>query len=124
MRPYISIFATPSMILRSSGSVGMSLVMWLLGATVAACGTAVFVELGTVCVSCPDYVRCASIDGVSTAQGLPRNGGEKNYLEFIYRRPRFLAITVYATFAILNVRQGSSCVSSCLHACWCSCDNP
>ncbi|KAI0342263.1 APC amino acid permease [Trametopsis cervina] len=75
------IFATPSMILRSSGSVGMSLVMWLLGATVAACGTAVFVELGT---------------------GLPRNGGEKNYLEFIYRRPRFLAITVYATFAILN----------------------
>jgi hypothetical protein len=43
-----SIFATPSVILRSSGSVGLSLVMWLLGATVAACGTAVYVELGTV----------------------------------------------------------------------------
>lgn len=42
------IFATPSVILRSSGSVGLSLMMWLLGATVAACGTAVYIELGTV----------------------------------------------------------------------------
>lgn len=50
-RPYAhtsSIFATPSVILRSSGSVGLSLVMWLLGAVVAACGTAVYIELGTV----------------------------------------------------------------------------
>ena len=42
------IFATPSVILRSSGSVGLSLIMWLLGATVALCGTAVYMELGTV----------------------------------------------------------------------------
>ena len=42
------IFATPSVILRSSGSVGLSLVMWLLGAAVALCGTAVYMELGTV----------------------------------------------------------------------------
>ena len=42
------IFATPSVILRSSGSVGLSLVMWLLGASVALCGTAVYMELGTV----------------------------------------------------------------------------
>lgn len=44
-----SIFATPSVILRASGSVGLSFVMWLLGATIAACGTAVYIELGTVC---------------------------------------------------------------------------
>lgn len=44
------IFATPSVILRSSGSVGLSLVMWLLGALVAACGTAVYIELGTVSI--------------------------------------------------------------------------
>lgn len=42
------IFATPSVILRASGSVGMSLVMWVMGAAVAACGTAVYLELGTV----------------------------------------------------------------------------
>ncbi|KAL6306037.1 amino acid transporter [Sparassis latifolia] len=74
-----SIFATPSVILRASGSVGLLLVMWVLGAILAMCGTAVFIELGT---------------------GLPKNGGEKNYLEFIYRRPRFLVTCVYAMYAV------------------------
>ncbi|EPS98575.1 hypothetical protein FOMPIDRAFT_1037459 [Fomitopsis schrenkii] len=75
-----SIFATPSVILRASGSVGLSFVMWLLGATIAACGTAVYIELGTA---------------------LPRNGGEKNYLEYIYQRPRFLMACGYAAYALL-----------------------
>ncbi|KAI8986737.1 amino acid transporter [Trametes punicea] len=82
------IFATPSVILRSSGSVGLSLIMWLLGATVALCGTAVYIELGT---------------------GLPRNGGEKNYLEFIYRRPKLLVTCVYAMYAVLTGWQAASC---------------
>jgi len=43
-----SIYATPSIVLRESGSVGVALIMWALGAAVAACGTAVYVELGTV----------------------------------------------------------------------------
>lgn len=42
------------MTLRASGSVGLSLVMWLLGAAVAACGTAVYIELGTVRVTLLD----------------------------------------------------------------------
>lgn len=45
------IFATPSIILRSSGSVGMSLLMWMIGAAVASAGTAVYLELGTVSYS-------------------------------------------------------------------------
>lgn len=43
-----SIYATPSIILRASGSVGVTFVMWLLGVTIAAAGTAVYIELGTV----------------------------------------------------------------------------
>ncbi|KAL0574797.1 hypothetical protein V5O48_007170 [Marasmius crinis-equi] len=50
------------------------------GRMIAATGTAVFIELGT---------------------GLPRNGGEKNYLEFIYRRPAFLTTCVYTVYAIV-----------------------
>ncbi|KAI0070128.1 hypothetical protein K474DRAFT_912325 [Panus rudis PR-1116 ss-1] len=73
------IFATSSVILRSAGSVGLSLVLWLLGALVAACGTAVYIELGT---------------------GIPRSGGEKNYLDFIYRRPKLLAVSIYAMYAV------------------------
>jgi hypothetical protein len=43
-----SVFAAPSIILRSSGSVGMTFVMWIIGALVASAGTAVYVEFGTV----------------------------------------------------------------------------
>ncbi|KIP09738.1 hypothetical protein PHLGIDRAFT_66968 [Phlebiopsis gigantea 11061_1 CR5-6] len=81
------IFATPSVILRSSGSVGLSLALWLLGALVAACGTAVYIELGTA---------------------LPRSGGEKNYLDFIYRRPQFLATSVYSMYAVFIGWQSAS----------------
>ncbi|KAJ2925031.1 hypothetical protein H1R20_g12069, partial [Candolleomyces eurysporus] len=33
--------------------------------------------------------------------GLPRSGGEKNYLEFIYRRPRFLVTCVYTVYGLI-----------------------
>ena len=45
-----SIYATPSVILKASGSVAITLIMWVVGALVAAAGTAVFVELGTVSI--------------------------------------------------------------------------
>ncbi|KAF7797669.1 hypothetical protein EIP86_008869 [Pleurotus ostreatoroseus] len=81
------IFATPSVILRSSGSVGLSLLLWLLGAVVAACGTVVYIELGTA---------------------LPYSGGEKNYLDYIFRRPRFLATCTYAAYAVFIGWQSAS----------------
>ncbi|PPR05490.1 hypothetical protein CVT26_009057 [Gymnopilus dilepis] len=74
------IYATPSSILRSAGSVGVALIMWLVGSLIAACGTAVYVELGT---------------------GLPRSGGEKNYLEFIYRKPLFMATCTYVFYTLI-----------------------
>ncbi|QUC15992.1 uncharacterized protein UV8b_00233 [Ustilaginoidea virens] len=74
------IFATPASILALCGSVGLSLVVWVMGMLIAAAGTAVYMELGT---------------------GLPRNGGEKNYLEFVYRRPRFLMTSLYTGYVVL-----------------------
>ncbi|KAI9568714.1 amino acid/polyamine transporter I [Boletus coccyginus] len=71
------VFAAPSIILNSSGSVGMTFVMWVLGALVAAAGTAVYVEFGT---------------------GLPRSGGEKTYMEYVFRHPAFLITCVYAMY--------------------------
>ncbi|KAF9446624.1 APC amino acid permease [Macrolepiota fuliginosa MF-IS2] len=75
------IYATPSNILRSAGSVGVALIMWLVGSLIAAMGTTVYIELGT---------------------GLPRSGGEKNYLEFIYRRPKFLATCAFGVYAMIT----------------------
>ncbi|KAG6827023.1 hypothetical protein H0H93_015923, partial [Arthromyces matolae] len=62
--------------------------MWLIGALIAAAGTTVYIELGT---------------------GLPRSGGEKNYLEFIYRRPQFMTTCTFAVYALIT---GSAAANS------------
>ncbi|KAK4118532.1 amino acid transporter [Parathielavia appendiculata] len=74
------IFATPGAILALSGSVGLSLFIWVAGMLIAAAGTAVYLEFGTA---------------------IPRNGGEKNYLEYIYRKPKFLVTGLYTGYVVL-----------------------
>lgn len=74
------IFATPSTILALTGSVGLSLFMWVVGTIIAMAGTAVYLEWGTA---------------------VPKNGGEKNYLEYVYKKPKFLITAMYAAYAVL-----------------------
>lgn len=83
------IFATPSSIFSLSGSVGLSLFMWVAGGLIALSGMLVYMEFGT---------------------GLPRNGGEKNYLEYVFRKPRFLVTTSYAMYVVLLGWAGSNSV--------------
>lgn len=74
------IFATPSGILQLSGSVGLALFLWVAGMIIAAAGMAVYLEFGT---------------------GIPKNGGEKNYLEYVFKKPRFLATGLYTGYVLL-----------------------
>ena len=74
------IFATPSAIFGLSGSVGLALFIWVAGMLIALAGMLTYLEFGT---------------------GLPRNGGEKNYLEYVYRKPKFLATGMYAGYVVL-----------------------
>ncbi|KIW64246.1 hypothetical protein PV04_09193 [Phialophora macrospora] len=83
------IFATPSTIFSLSGSVGLSLFIWVAGMIIASCGMAVYLEFGLA---------------------IPRNGGEKNYLEFVYRRPKFLATGFYTGYVVLLGWAGSNSV--------------
>ncbi|KAL8364778.1 hypothetical protein RB595_003855 [Gaeumannomyces hyphopodioides] len=83
------IFATPGAILRSAGSPGLALSLWVAGAVVAACGLSVALEYGCM---------------------LPRSGGDKVYLEFTYRRPRLLATTIFAVVAVFLGFSASNCV--------------
>ena len=83
------IFATPGNIYKSVGSVGLALTVWIVGAAIAACGLAVSMELGCM---------------------LPRSGGAKVYLEFMYRRPRFLASTLVAIQAVVLGFTASNCI--------------
>jgi amino acid transporter len=83
------IFATPGVIVKDVGSVGLSLSLWVIGAIIAASGLAVSLEYGCM---------------------LPRSGGDKVYLEFTYRKPRFLASTLVATQAVLLGFTASNCI--------------
>lgn len=83
------IFAVPGVILKSAGSVGLSLALWIGGAVIVAAGLAVSLEYGCM---------------------LPRSGGDKVYLEFTYTRPRFLASTLVAVQAVLLGFTASNCV--------------
>ncbi|KAK2606836.1 hypothetical protein N8I77_005561 [Diaporthe amygdali] len=74
------IFSTPSGIFASTGSVGISLMLWLIGGILTFAGLSVFLEFGLA---------------------IPRSGGEKNYLERVYRHPRYLATCVLASQMIL-----------------------
>jgi amino acid transporter len=83
------IFSTPSTIVALSGSVGLSLFIWVAGMLIAAAGLATYMEFGT---------------------GLPRNGGEKNYLEYVFRKPKFLVTSMYAMYVVLLGWAGSNSV--------------
>ncbi|CAK7209727.1 hypothetical protein SCUCBS95973_000538 [Sporothrix curviconia] len=83
------IFATPGAILRGVGSPGLSLLLWVAGAGVAACGLGIALEYGCM---------------------LPRSGGDKVYLEFTYRHPRFLASVLIAFHVVFLGFTASNCV--------------
>ncbi|KAI1446023.1 amino acid transporter [Annulohypoxylon stygium] len=74
------IFSTPSAIFASTGSVGISIILWIVGGILTFCGLSVFLEFGLA---------------------IPLSGGEKNYLERVYRHPRYLASCVLAAQMIL-----------------------
>ncbi|KAJ5160861.1 uncharacterized protein N7482_007865 [Penicillium canariense] len=83
------IFATPGSIVKSTGSIGLTILVWLFGTILAACGLAVSMEYGCM---------------------LPRSGGDKVYLEHAYPRPRFLASTLIAVQAVLLGFTASNCI--------------
>ncbi|KAF7976675.1 hypothetical protein HWV62_6027 [Athelia sp. TMB] len=83
------IFSTPSSILEGVGSVGASLMLWVLGFVLSACGLFVWLEFGTM---------------------FPRSGGEKVYLEAVYKKPKYLATVIFASNAILLGFTASGCI--------------
>lgn len=83
------IFATPSSILESVGSVGASLMLWVLGLVFSLCGLLIWLEFGTM---------------------YPRSGGEKVYLEAVYRRPKHLSTVIFAAYAIFLNFSSASCL--------------
>ena len=63
--------------------------LWVLGLVLSFCGLFVWLELGTM---------------------IPRSGGEKVYLEAVYRCPKNLTTIVYATIMILINLSSGNCL--------------
>lgn len=82
------IFSTPALIFYLCGNIGTSLILWLIGGIVTFCGLSVYLEFGLE---------------------LPFNGGEKNYLQRVFTRPRKLIDCVYAAqIVLLGFSSGNS----------------
>lgn len=83
------IFSTPSSIVNGLGSVGASMMIWVLGLLLALSGLCVWLEFACM---------------------IPRSGGEKVYLEAAYRRPKLLITVVFAVQAIALGFTAAGCI--------------
>ncbi|KAK5685077.1 hypothetical protein LTS10_003152 [Elasticomyces elasticus] len=92
------IFLTPHRILAGTGCVGGALLLLVLGAVISICGLYVSLE-------CGESMPQRQIHGEPAPRGVPRSGGEKNFLEFMFpdrkKSPTHLRTT--CSFAIMFI---------------------
>ncbi|KAI9711864.1 MAG: hypothetical protein M1820_002009 [Bogoriella megaspora] len=91
------IWTVPSQVLVGSGSIGGSLLIWTASGLIAICGALCFLEMG---LSIPFY-RIKDRNGFERDVSAPRSGGEKNYLEYVFKKPKFLATCIYGIMFII-----------------------
>jgi amino acid transporter len=85
----VGIYSIPSSIFNSVGSVGASLLLWIIGSLISFCGLAVYLDLGTA---------------------IPRSGGERIYLERIFKKPRMLATCMFMSYVVLLGFSTPNCI--------------
>ncbi|KAF2026522.1 hypothetical protein EK21DRAFT_92359 [Setomelanomma holmii] len=88
------IFRTPWTTIHASQSVGITLLFWLFGAVTAMAGTVLYIRFG---LSLPRH----NIDGKK--ETVVRNGGDLNYVEYLFKRPKFFVDAAARGLAILAV---------------------
>lgn len=76
----VGAYSVPSAIFTGVGSVGMTLTLWVVGSLISFCGLAVYMDLGSA---------------------IPRSGGERVYLERIFRKPYMLATCMFMSYVVL-----------------------
>ncbi|RAH71088.1 methionine permease [Aspergillus aculeatinus CBS 121060] len=84
------IFSTPSTIFKLSGSVGLSLLLWVIAGIISACGALVMLEFGS---------------------GIPRSGGIKVYLERSFT-PKRMQTCIYLFFCLFLQVSASNAITA------------
>ncbi|KAL9106317.1 MAG: hypothetical protein Q9227_008653 [Pyrenula ochraceoflavens] len=85
----VGVYSVSSSIYNDLGSAGMTITMWLIGSLISFCGLAVYLDLGSA---------------------LPRSGGERVYLERIFRHPRMLATCMFGAYVVLLGFSTPNCI--------------
>ncbi|KAF1817012.1 amino acid transporter [Eremomyces bilateralis CBS 781.70] len=88
------IFQTPSRAMQGTGSTGATLMFWFAGIIYALCGVHVYIEYGL-------NVPRRAYEGVE--QGVPRSGGDLNYLSYVFTKPAYRAKTVLLSATLFGV---------------------
>ncbi|KAL7412946.1 high affinity methionine permease [Mrakia frigida] len=84
------VFSTPGSILIGTGSVGLSLVYWVIGALISWAGLAYYLELGSYFPN--------------------RAGAEVVYLEQAYKKPLYLFPAAFAASTVILSFSSSNCI--------------
>ena len=88
------IFAQPSNVLYLVGSPAVAVIIWVVGGLIVLCIALSWLELGLA-------IPLHYVPPARAYFWAPRSGGDKNYLEYIYKRPRLLASCVFGITFIL-----------------------
>ncbi|KAK0655084.1 amino acid permease-domain-containing protein [Cercophora newfieldiana] len=88
------VFNSSSVIYSNTQSVGISIIIWLIGASTALSGVILYIELG---LTVPRYRLGDSKEKIAVV----RSGGELPYLNYFLKLPKFLATCVFGVSFIV-----------------------
>ncbi|KAK3369320.1 amino acid/polyamine transporter I [Lasiosphaeria ovina] len=90
------IFTQPVNVLRGAGSSGVALLLWVVAGLIILCIVTGWIELALT-IPLHYIFRNGNWMRISA----PRSGGDKNYLEYIFKRPRYLMKCVFGIAFII-----------------------
>ncbi|ORY04525.1 amino acid transporter [Basidiobolus meristosporus CBS 931.73] len=85
------IFSSPGQVLALVGAPVLAIILWIVGSLVSLCGSLSYIELGTM---------------------IPKSGGERAYLDSVYKNSRKLIPFLFCWTMILCIRPGAAAVNS------------
>ncbi|OAT03341.1 high affinity methionine permease [Blastomyces gilchristii SLH14081] len=107
------IFSSVDFVVQGTRSIGVSLLFWFFGVIYCLAGVHLYIEYG---LSTPRR----RFEGVE--QGIPRSGGDLNYLQYVYRKPNYrkgtvlLSVTTFAAVFIMFGNVAGNCVNFAVRA--------
>ncbi|EXJ54526.1 hypothetical protein A1O7_09866 [Cladophialophora yegresii CBS 114405] len=88
------IFMTPARVVQGTGSTGATLMFWFAGVVYAFSGVHVYIEYGL-------NVPRRTIE--TTERGVPRSGGDLNYLKYVYQKPTYRPDTLMFIASLFGI---------------------